>query len=47
MRSELERLGFSNRGVRYTDEQLVRLLRERGYDVSEKPAPKIEQGFER
>lgn len=40
MRSELDRLGVHTRGEAMSISQLVRLLRDHGYDVSDKPAPR-------
>lgn len=39
MRSELQRLGYSVRGKDMSDEQLARMFRQLGYDVSHEPAP--------
>lgn len=44
MRSELERIGVRNRGVAYTDAQLIKMLIERGYDVTlKKTDTKVKQ----
>lgn len=40
MRSELDKLGVHTRGEAMSISQLVRLLRDHGYDVSDKAAPR-------
>jgi len=39
MLSELERRGVHLRGTTWTTKTLVRLLRERGFDIDDRPAP--------
>lgn len=40
MRSELEAIGVPNRGMEYSNGQLVAMLRARGYDVYDSAAKK-------
>jgi hypothetical protein len=47
MVNELEDLGVPVRGKVFSDEQLAAMLRERGYEVSGKAAPKPEQKNDR